>query len=158
VPTAHALLDGYAWYQTLKNAPHLCDDLNTWGAVLAAILDEFISPIMCPIARFLYPSDIAFTVFYGVFWWTMNDPAPYAYANCADPPDRTMCIYFQLYLVIRIIPNVTFWLFTLSAFSEPLYDVLGVIAHFLRSLRSSLAQVRMLASAGHAVDYDVCGF
>lgn len=102
----------------LRNIPVKCHDFTWTNAALVQFpLKHLLSPVVCPVLRYLWPLPWAYSIAESVLLWFSFDPTPVTGGgNCqADEDSAWICVGFGTgYLILEIF--VPFLIFILIAF------------------------------------------
>ncbi len=155
-PSGRSTMDRMAWYRTFSALPSTCEDLNSSGAVLDAIVRVYLSPEICPVGRYLWVVRFLFVVFSTFLGWAMYDPAPFPGANCEAPEGENVCIWLQFGWVIKdTIPTWRLYeIIIMSAWDPGWYAIHAIVWWIVRLCKAAWG----LLPTPKVHDYDEIGF
>lgn len=132
IPTSSEVLS--PWYAKVVAIDTTCLEMDTWERVISAFAKVIISPLTCPLLRYMYPT-IWFPFLYAVLGWSSFPSAPYPSENCSEPTGEALCMWLNFYIVLLylVIPLIIIRIFlnSYSLFIHRLLNYLWAIAEII---------------------------
>lgn len=126
IPSGASFLSNFAMLRTL-NGLSACGELDTAALVFTALIRDGISPRLCPIARYLFPMPLPYSMFMAVMGSLIDDPTPYPGNNCNIPEDNSsLCIGCQFYLILFACIPILLFTYLLECFKPAIREAIRV--------------------------------
>lgn len=97
-------------YGIISSIPGTCEPMNDWWKVVKAFIRMHVSRKVCYTLRYYYGMPVVYFILYSCVGFLSFNPAPFPWANCAEPEDEDLCAWLRFYLVlIYFVPPAIFW-------------------------------------------------
>jgi hypothetical protein len=139
MPSPSTLLgSGFFWFQNLWNE---CSYIDSWEDEVMLLVKMWTNDeSVCDVLRYLFAIPAVFRPLYAAIGWTTYNPAPYAGANCAAPPDDHWCGAIKFYYVLMGFMAVLFGIIAIvEAFKRFIPDVIRLVVWIVKKIFEAIA-------------------